>query len=181
MKIRIENVRCAFPELFEAKAFNEGKPKFKCTALFPPDHPAVKQINEAMIAAAKDKWGAKASEVFKSLKAANKLCLQEGDSKPDLDGYPGNLFINASSDTRPLVIDADKSPLTRADGKPYGGCYVNMVIEIWAQDNQFGKRINAGLKGVQFRRDGDAFGSGGSASVDEFDSVSDEASADDFV
>lgn len=181
MKVRIEDVRCAFPEVFEAKAFNEGKPKFKITALFAPSHPAAKQVKEAMIAAAKEKWGAKAAEVYKSLEAANKLCLQNGDSKPDLDGYAGNLFVNASSDSRPLVIDADKSPLTRADGKPYGGCYVNLVIEVWAQDNQFGKRINANLKGVQFRRDGDAFGAGGAASVDEFDSVSDNGGADDFV
>ena len=72
---------------------------------------------------------------------------------------------------RPLVIDADKSPLTEQDGKPYSGCYVNASIELWAQDNNYGKRVNASLSGVQFFRDGDAFAGGRAADVDDFDDV----------
>jgi len=44
------------------------------------------------------------------------------------------------------------------NGKPYAGCYVNMSIRLWAQDNQFGKRVNAQLRAVQFVKDGEAFG-----------------------
>jgi hypothetical protein len=51
------------------------------------------------------------------------------------------------------------------------------VVEIWAQDNNYGKRINASLKGVQFVRDGDAFAGGGAASPDEFEDLSADASA----
>jgi hypothetical protein len=71
------------------------------------------------------------------------------------------------------VIDRDKTPLTSADGRPYAGCFVNASVELWAQDNNFGKRINASLRGVQFFKDGDAFSGGGAASDDEFDSVED--------
>jgi hypothetical protein len=39
-------------------------------------------------------------------------------------------------------------------------------------DNNYGKRINATLLGVQFYRDGDSFVGGGVASVDDFDVVS---------
>jgi hypothetical protein len=82
------------------------------------------------------------------------------------------MYVSAASKTRPLVLDSNKTPLTDEDGKPYGGCYVNASIEIWAQDNQFGKRINAQLRGIQFVKDGDAFGGGGSpASADEFEEL----------
>jgi hypothetical protein len=72
---------------------------------------------------------------------------------------------------RPLVIDRNRDPLTAADGKPYSGCYVNVSIDVWAQDNKYGKRINAQLKGIQFVRDGDAFGGGAPASPDEFEDL----------
>lgn len=32
-----------------------------------------------------------------------------------------------------------------ADGLVYSGCYVNARIELWAQDNANGKRVNAKL------------------------------------
>jgi hypothetical protein len=41
--------------------------------------------------------------------------------------------------------------------------------------------VNASLRGVQFLRDGDAFAGGGAASDDEFDDVSEGATADDLT
>jgi hypothetical protein len=79
------------------------------------------------------------------------------------------------------VLHSDKTPLTEADGKPYAGCYVNASIELWAQDNNYGKRVNASLGGVQFARDGDAFAGGGAASEDEFDDLTAGANADELV
>lgn len=181
MKIKLNDVRIAFPVLFEPKAFGGGTnstPDFSAAFLFPPDHPQVGVVSTAIRAAATEKWGARAEQILKELKATGKLCLQRGDSKASYEGYEGNLFINARSKTRPLVIDRDTSMLTMADGKPYAGCYVNVSLEIWAQENQFGKRINASLKGVQFLRDGDAFsGVGSAATPDEFEDLSAGASA----
>jgi hypothetical protein len=57
------------------------------------------------------------------------------------------------------------------DGTLYSGCYVVVHVNIWAQDNQFGKRINCGLLGVQFYKDGEAFSGGRISSVDEFDEI----------
>jgi hypothetical protein len=73
------------------------------------------------------------------------LCLHDGDEKAEYEGFPGNFFLNAANKARPAVIDRDRSPLIQADGRPYAGCYVNAVIDIWAQDNNFGKRVNASL------------------------------------
>lgn len=182
MKIRLNNVRIAFPELWTPKAVNgEGEPAFSATFLLPADDPQLEVIEQTIEEVAADKWGAKGAAVLKQLTAAGKTCLRDGESKAHLSGYSGCMFISARATERPLVIDADKTPLLPADGRPYSGCYVNASIDIWAMDNQYGKRISASLKGVQFYRDGDAFTGGGAASVDDFEDVSAGATADDLV
>ncbi|EBP0013163.1 DUF2815 family protein [Salmonella enterica] len=182
MKIRLNNVRLAFPALFEAKTVNgEGKPTFSARFILSPDHPGVKAVNEAIEAVAKAKWGDKAELTLKTLRAQLKVCLHNGDEKPEYDGFPGNMFVSASNQARPTVIDRDRTDLIAADGRPYAGCYVNAVVEIWAQDNNFGKRVNASLSGVQFLRDGDAFTGGQPASADEFDDMSEGADADSLI
>ncbi|NKD46264.1 DUF2815 family protein [Haematospirillum jordaniae] len=182
MKIKLENVRLAFPMLFEARTVNgEGKPAFSASFLLDPADPQVKALNQAIEQVAREKWGAKTDAVLKQMRGQDKVCLHDGDLKSNYDGFPGSLYVSARSTTRPLVIDKDRSPLTEADGKPYAGCYVNASVELWAQDNNYGKRINAGLRGVQFFRDGDAFAGGGAASEDEFDDISSGVEAGDLV
>lgn len=178
MKVKLNNVRLAFPSLFEAKTVNgEGEPRFSAAFIFPPDHPCVKEVEEAIAQVAKEKWGQKADSILKSLYASLKVCLHDGDEKAEYEGFPGNRFVAASNVVRPLVIDRNLSILTVAEGKPYAGCYVNSSIDIWAMDNSFGKRINASLRGVQFHSDGDAFTNGGAASEEEFDEVTEGADA----
>jgi len=172
MQVKLSNVRLAFPQLFEARTVNgEGEPAFSATFILAADHPAVAEIKKAMIAVAKEKWGEKWEEIVKGLKATDKLALHDGDAKTQYQGFAGNLYVSARNRVKPLVIDGNKSPLTSADGKPYAGCYVNAVVDVWAQSNNYGKRINASLGGVQFFADGEAFSGGGAASADDFEPV----------
>lgn len=68
---------------------------------------------------------------------------------------------------------------------PYSGCVVNVKVEFWGQeaDGERGipNRINGTILAVQFARDGDAFGGGGTrVDVDnEFDEEDDEFDNDD--
>lgn len=182
MKIKLVNTRLAFPALFEAKTVNgEGKPAFSACFLLDPADPQVKAINAAIEECAREKWGAKADAILKQMRAQDKVCLHDGDLKSSYDGFPGNLYISARSAARPGVYDADRSVLVESDGRPYAGCYVNASIELWAQDNSYGKRVNASLRGVQFYRDGDAFAGGTPATADEFDDIAAGATADDLV
>lgn len=182
MKIKLNNVRLAFPALFEAKTVNgEGKPAFSATFLIDPADPQVKTLNAAIDQVATEKWGAKAKDMLKAMRLADKVCLHNGDLKAAYDGFPGNLFVSARNAVRPTVLNVDKTPLVESDGKPYAGCYVNAVLELWPQDNNYGKRINATLSGVQFFTDGDSFTGGGAASADDFDDVSAGATADDLT
>jgi hypothetical protein len=179
-KLMIEGARLAFPNLFKQRTNEKGEPgKFGALLIIPPTHPAVKLLNAAFDAVAREKWGQKADVILKGLRAQDRLALHDGSTKAQYDGFEGNLYISSSSDVRPTVIDRDRSPLSSEDGKPYAGSYVNASIEIWAQDNPaYGKRINAQLRGVQFLRDGDAFAAGRPADVDEFADLGDQGDVD---
>lgn len=180
MKIRLNNVRLAFPALFEAKTFQgEGAPAFSAAFILGADHPQLEQIKAAIEKVGSEKWGAKWPQIKKTIEAKDALAFRSGDLKTEYEGFEGNFYVSARNKTRPAVFDRDsKTRLEQEDGKPYAGCYVNAAIEFWAQDNSFGKRINASLSGVQFFRDGEAFAGGGVATEADFDDLSAEDTAD---
>lgn len=173
MNVHLKDVKIAFPALWEAKQVQgQGEAKFGAIFIFGKDHPQKAEFERAIVTAAKEKWGdAKYGEILKGLKAGDKLCMHDGDAKTQYQGFAGQLYVSASNKMRPLVIDGNRSPLTAADGKPYAGAFVNAIIEVWAQDNQFGKRINASLLGVQFLRDGERLAGGGVAAADDFEAI----------
>jgi Protein of unknown function (DUF2815). len=186
MKVKLQNVRLSFPDLFEAKQFEgQGPFNYRASFLFTPDSQAKKDIDAAIKAVAAEKWGKKADALLEGiLPNSQKCCLVDGNTK-EYDGYEGMFALSASRNQekgRPLIIDRDKTPLGQADGKPYAGCYVNATVEIWAQDNNYGKGIRANLLAVQFARDGDAFAGGSVGSEEDFDDLSADAdSADSLV
>ena len=183
-RILLKDVRLAFPNLFEPTTVNgEGKPRYTAAFILPAEHPQLDEIRKKIEAVAREKWKDKAAGILTSLYKTGKVALHDGDEKAQYDGFAGNLFIAASAqeNAAPTVIDRDRSPLTQRSGRPYPGCYVNASLEFWAQDNAYGKRINAQLRGVQFLRDGDSFSAGRPASSDEFEDVSEGADAEDFA
>lgn len=169
----MQNVRLTFPSVFEAKAAKAGqKQKFSASFLFPPTHPAVALLKAAMQEVAKAKWGDKWEEVYNGLKAGDKLAVHDGATKSQYTGYAGNLFINASNELRPTVVDGQRQPLTAADGQIYSGCFVNAKIEVWAQQHaEHGRRINASLMGIQKFADGERLSGGAVASADDFEEI----------
>lgn len=174
-RIIIENARLAFPNLFAPRVDEKGKAKYGALFIIPPNHPAVKKLDAIFEAVAKEKWGDKAPAILKGLRTQDRLCLHDGDGKAQYAGFEGNKYVSANSDMKPTILDRDRSPLGSGDGKPYSGCYVNASIEVWAQDSKdYGKRLNAQLRGVQFVKDGDAFGAGTVASEDEFADLGDQ-------
>ena len=183
-RVMLKNVRLAFPNLFEPTTVGgEGEPRYNAMLILPPDHPQLPEIKSKMLAVAKDKWKDKAPAIYTSLEKTDKLALHDGDTKAQYDGCAGNFFISAAAQqsARPTVINTDRTPLTERDGKVYAGCYVNVSLDFWPQDNKYGKRVNAQLRGVQFARDGDSFAAGRPADSDEFDEVTEGADASDFA
>ena len=184
-RVMLTKVRLAFPALNEPEQFNgEGKPRFSATLLLDKDSPNHKACQAALLAAAEAKWPGKGAAAVKSLTAGLKVALADGDLKSQYDGFDGMMFVSAHAQAAnpPRLLDGQKRELPRNTPMIYAGCYVNASVEFWAQDNQWGKRINAQLRGIQFHSDGDSFGAGSAASPDEFDTVEGApASDDDFA
>lgn len=167
--ILIERVRLSFAQsLFEAEEFGgeEGEDKKKrhqCRGLMEKGTELTKK-NLAKIKAAKElackkqkQWGDDPKK-WPKLKASM-LCVRDGDEE-NWDGYPDHWYIAASCEEGEplLLIDRHKNDVTKKDGLLYSGAYVNLRVRIWAQDNKWGKRINAQLQGVQFVEHGEPFG-----------------------
>lgn len=180
-KIQLKNVRLSFADIWTARAFEEGaEPKYGATFLVEKGSENDKAIQAAIKEVAKEAWGAKADSNLAKIKGnPNKEGYRDGDTQ-DYDGYANNNFIRASGKVRPTIVNKNRSPLTEADGVIYSGCYVNAIIDIYAYDSK-GVGISAGLKGIQFVKDGEAFSGGGVASADDFDDIEEGADAEDFV
>jgi hypothetical protein len=164
--VKLRNVRLSFPALFEARAMDGGTPKFSAAFLLnkKSDAAQIKSLEEAINSLLKTKnKGGKLPP--------NKVCLRDGSEK-DFDGYGDEvMYVSASNARRPLVVDLQGNPLVTTDGKPYAGCYVNANIDVWWQDNKYGKRVNASLRSVQFVKDGESFGAGPLDAAKEFEDV----------
>ena len=80
---------------------------------------------------------------------------------------------------KPTVYDGFRNKVTEASKNPiYRGCYVNAVVEFYG-DDRYSAGVFCKLVGIQFRKDGDAFGSA-PARADDFDVV-EGAEAEDFA
>lgn len=151
------------------------------------------EMSKAIIDVAKAKWGEAATEtvdaagnkvmapaymvVIQLLKAQNRLPIHDGAEKANYPGYLGNFYTNASNEIRPVIRHKNGSQLEAKDGVIYSGCYVDMVLDVWAQDNQFGRRVNASLLAVTFAGDGERLAGGASATDDDYAAIPQEAQA----
>jgi len=167
--IRIEHVRLSFANLLKPTKFSESdEPRFRTDLLIPKDDPQVKVIKRAMLEAANERWGEKGKQQLQVLLGKEKTFLRDGDEKVSgdgeaLDGYPGHYYLRASNAVKPLLLDRNEEeldPLKGSKDTPYSGCYVHVILNVWAQDSHNTRRVNAKLLGVMFHEDGESFGSG---------------------
>ena len=177
MKIKLNNVRVSYVNVFKARAMNEGQtPKYSLQVIIDKGDPQVKKLNEAILDAAKKKFPAIKGN---SIPARYKLPLRDGDDEREDDpNYTDKYFFNASANKRPIVLSPSKEPLTEEDGIIYSGCFCNVVINTYGFDTSGNKGVAIGLGGLQFKRDGEALG-GDPTTADDFDE--EESEEDDYA
>lgn len=163
--ILLKNVRISYPAVFKMKEQTDPKTgkvskAYSCTGLLPKKtHEAAKKLLQAEMTAI-----LKANNKGEKL-ASDRKFLKDGDPKDEDDvGKPENagMWIVSSREAtkRPSTLSNKKDLKTgkakRLDPeKPedveviYGGCWGNMLIRLWWQNNAYGKRINAGIVAVQ--------------------------------
>lgn len=199
MQVKLKKVRLSFPALFEAEQYEGAGPfKYRASFLFKPESGTEKDLRAAMEVVAKEEWKDKAKQILANADDDSKLRFIVDGNKKSYDGYENMLCVTATrmqDKKRPLILDkkpwkdetdaaGNKIPntLTQESGKPYAGCYVNAVIELWAQNNKFGKTIRAQLVSIQFDSDGDHFGSGSTkGNPDDYEDLSTDDDTDGLV
>ena len=173
-RIKLNNVRLSYVNVFEARAMNEGQePKYSTQIIISKDHPQIKELKKAVIEVAKDKFPKLVKD--NKIPAKIKTPLRDGDEEryDEPEVYGGMYFFNASNKKRPTVVDRDKTPLTEDDNVIYSGCYANVFVDIYGFDTAGNKGVAAALGGVQFKKDGEALGGKG-VTADDFDVEEDD-------
>ena len=164
-RVLLKNVRLSYPALWKAKAFGgsdgdgQGEPKFSAVGLMDPSTKIgkrnIEKLEDAIEHVKKTTWPKGAPKFSPA-----KICLKDSEDLEEMkDGYDGMMYVSASNAKKPRVLDIDGEDVREGDeGAPYAGCFVDMIVRVWGQDNKYGKRVNASLEGVKFRDDGEAFG-----------------------
>lgn len=178
MKLMLKNKRLGFPALDRPQAIGDGEPAYGGRLIIDPDDKDVKVLDDAIVAVAKQKWKDDADGVLTVLREEKRICFEKAPYRNKktgkvYDGFDGKYSLGTRNPkTRPTCVDAYGTEITDTAQIArilYSGCYVHAQVELWAQDNAFGRRINCSLLGVMFAGDGDSFGGGSApASADEF-------------
>ncbi len=167
--ILVKDVILSYPHLFAPYGKGTETKKYSAKFLLPKaTHKAdIVQLNGILAAAALARWKAK-------LPMGN-LCLKDGTLVAKNDGDENYFILAASEQTRPGVVNSDKTPIpaSESDDKMYPGAVVNVLIRLWEQDNEWGKKINANLLAVQYVRKGERLAAARTVDTDAvFDDVS---------
>lgn len=175
-EIRLDMVRGSYVHALKAfkkknaPADQEGK--FGIVGLLPKETHA----------AAKDACVARIAELCKENKVAKVATddkfIRNGDdsAKPE---YEDHFTVNASELRPPKLRDRQGNLLDRnSDAEQIrdlfqSGHWFNILIRPWFQDNEHGKKVNAGLIGIQFVKKDKTFGQGEIDESDAWDTVDD--------
>jgi hypothetical protein len=150
-------IRVSFPQVWAAKAFRGGDPKYSCILMIPKtDKKTVSKIlaciEEAKLDGKTSKWK---GIIPKSLDNP----LHDGDEQFALgkkgEEFKGHWYMNAKSSGKPYIFDeAGNEVLDQT--KFYAGCYAKAAINFFPYDNA-GQGVGVGLNGMKKTRDGVAF------------------------
>lgn len=158
---RLDNVRLSYPHLFEpwGKKPTDVK-KYSATGIIDPKthKDAIKTLLEDFKALGQAELGIKIGR--------DMLCLRDGTDSGK-EEQEGMWVLRTSETKRPSVRNTDMTPLIEEDNVVYAGCRVHILFRPWVQDNEWGKRVNAGLIGIKFHLDDEAFSSTAPVDVDE--------------
>lgn len=164
---------------------DNGNPTYTYTthALFKPGSVQHQQVKDAIAKVCVIGWGPQADVVKQQLAATDKLCIHDGNITKGGEGpYKDMLYVACNSKSKPrILVTRNGVNVEIGPGDPlfpYSGCFANVAFDAYPQSpaggkpNKGGKRVNAGLTGVQFVRHGEPLAGGGRvAKLEEFPTV----------
>ena len=114
----------------------------------------------------------------KKLRSALKTTLHDGDGERPNGGEfgpecKGHYVMTCSSNNKPVIVYADKTPITEAS-ELYSGCYGRAIVNFYVYDTNGNKGVSAGLNGIMKLSDGEPLSGGVVTDSDWDDDFEDE-------
>lgn len=168
LKVITPKFRLSFPELFQAKAYEDQAAKYSIQMLF-DKKTDLTEMKSVVKKAAKEKWGDNPPKGIL-------MPFKDGNEK-ELEGYENKIVVSAGSKFKPQIVDQKREPILAQDDI-YAGCFARAAIAAyaWEHKNKQGKILKRGvsfnLESVQKLADGEPFVKRPDASED-FDEVDD--------
>ena len=160
-QITTGKVRFSYCTLFTPREALDGGPaKYSVTLLIRKDDKMTVQKIQAAIEAARTAFLQR--NPGKKLPAQLKSTMHDGDGQRESgdDFGPeckGCWVMTVSSQQQPVIVDADKVPIT--DPKElYSGCYGRAILNFYVYDYMGKKGVSAGLNGIMKLHDGEPLG-----------------------
>ena len=172
--ILLKGIRASYPHIFKAQAFEDGgDPSFSITGLLPKaTHAKAKEMIDKEIAKL-------LAEAKMKSPPADKLFCRDGDAT-DKPENAGCWTVSAREKKKPTARNKANENVDSTEADMfYGGCWVNLLIRPWIQNNKFGKRVNANFSAIQFVKDDAPFGEGRIRDEDLDDTFDDISGAPD--
>jgi hypothetical protein len=159
--ITSKETRLSYANIWFPKSINGGPERYSATLLIPKDSEDIKKIKEAVWQAYVEGSG-KLERTFGFIPEFSQIKnpLRDGDKERDWDdAYVGHYFINATSGSKPQVIDIYKNPIEDTS-EIYSGVYARVAIHFYvfanADSGAFG--IACSLDNVMKVADGEPLG-----------------------
>lgn len=166
-------VRFSYVHAFEPHSVEEGQPKkYSVSILIPKKNKdtlkKLEEVIENAAVAGKAKFNNKDPHKVKNFKWP----LRDGDEEREDDPtYKGMYFVNASSNQKPGIVDADRDEILD-ESDFYSGCWGRASLNFFAFNTSGNMGVACGLNNLQKLKDDEPLGGARSKAEDDF--------ADDF-
>lgn len=171
-------VRFSYPKVFTPEAMEGStEKKYSISLIIPKSDKATIAAIKLAIDAAKEEGK---SKLGGKIPANLKTPLRDGDTdREDDEAYENCFFINASSKSKPGVVNSKNQKLEDEEDF-YAGCWGRATVNFYAFNTNGNKGIAAGLGNLMKVKDGDAL-SGRTKAEDDFADDFDTDDADDML
>lgn len=184
MEVTLKNVVLRFENVFNAKAVNNGNPRYSATFLVPKGSETANTITKVISDLATEKWKDKGAAIVKKCMGSSlSSAWVDGELKADYSGFEGMMSLTANRNEtqgRPVVVDRRGQPVSVDDQLIYPGVTVIAKVDIYMQDHpDYGKGVRCSLLGIQYVKAGTPFTAGGAKAT--FEALEDDEEEDSLV
>lgn len=170
--ITVQDVRISYPHLDKPWSKKETETKrWSCTAILPL------ATHKAAIDAVYDHATDLVKAAFKGKDIADNLkFIRDGGPTKKPEYADSWIVVAGESEKKPVILNPDKTKMKQEDIKPTfrAGHFIDLLIDPWIQDNEHGKRANASLRSVRYRREGPEISDSGISEDEAISSFEDD-------